>query len=68
MQPARKVRDLSSDELEVEMEFTWSTITENAARWRKLRDEARHRARQGASEALAEMMNRRLPSMKRRRI
>jgi hypothetical protein len=67
MQPNRKVRELSGDELEVEMEFQWETLTQTAARWRMLRDEARQRTNRRASEVLAEMVKRRLPPIKRRR-
>jgi hypothetical protein len=67
MLPNRKVRELSGDELEVEMEFQWETLTQTAARWRMLRDEARQRTNRRASEVLAEMVKRRLPPIKRRR-
>jgi hypothetical protein len=68
MQPksARQIVDLSGDELEMQLEVTWSTLSKSAARWRMLRDEARQRIRQQASEALAEMVERRLPPIKRR--
>ena len=66
MQPIRKPKELSKDELEVEMEFQWATLAECARRWRELRDEARQRSRHGASTVIAEMIARRLPPIKRR--
>lgn len=65
-QTARKAEDLSGDELELELVTMWSTITESAARWRSLRNEARQRVRQRASEALVEMIDRRLPPIKQK--
>jgi hypothetical protein len=54
--------------LEDELEVAWGNITENAARWRALRDEARHRAHQGLSEVMMEMIKRRLPPIGNRKL
>jgi hypothetical protein len=61
MQPLKRPKELSRDELEVELELQWSVLTQSAARWRQLRDEARQRIRGDMSAMLAEMVKRRIP-------
>jgi hypothetical protein len=66
MQPARAIKEMSRDELQIELELQWSMLTQSAARWRLLRDEARQRMRRDMEAVLAEMVNRRIPPIKRR--